>query len=331
VHDFPAAFEMNEDLQNEVEAINSIYGDDSLVATGEQNVFVLRLCQHDTSLRVSFPPDYPSTPPSVLGTESSGDRSRKGDAAHIVDVFRDVLGRLYQPGEVCLFDVIEEVNSSLPASEEQQVVDYADLSENERRKDTTTPTIGDTPHIEQEVPWTLSEVVVEMKSVFIARAAPVSSPDQAKRYLQHLLDNDKKVRSATHNITAWRIKGENAVTYQDCDDDGETAAGGRVLHLMQLMDIWNVMVVVTRCKLLQHYPTQSRLPLREVTRSSSTSTVLRKHGYIAIADSLIVTGYGGHQLGPKRFSIINTVARDSFVKGGFVQEDTSVTKKKGKR
>jgi len=257
-------------------------------ATGEQNVFVLRLCQHDTSLRVSFPPDYPSTPPSVLGTESSGDRSRKGDAAHIVDVFRDVLGRLYQPGEVCLFDVIEEVNSSLPASEEQQVVDYADLSENERRKDTTTPTIGDTPHIEQEVPWTLSEVVVEMKSVFIARAAPVSSPDQAKRYLQHLLDNDKKVRSATHNITAWRIKGENAVTYQDCDDDGETAAGGRVLHLMQLMDIWNVMVVVTRW-------------------------------------------YGGHQLGPKRFSIINTVARDSFVKGGFVQEDTSVTKKKGKR
>jgi len=55
---------------------------------------------------------------------------------------------------------------------------------------------------------------------------------------------------------------------------------------MQLMDLWNVMVVVTRW-------------------------------------------YGGHQLGPKRFSIINTVARDAFVKGGFVKEEPS-TKKKGK-
>ncbi len=42
-------------------------------------------------------------------------------------------------------------------------------------------------------------------------------------------------------------------------------------------------------------------------------------------------GYGGHQLGPKRFSIINTVARDAFVKGGFVQEDGAASKKKGKR
>ncbi|PVH77160.1 UPF0029-domain-containing protein [Cadophora sp. DSE1049] len=278
---------MNEELQNEVEAINSIYGDDSLVATSEQNVFVLQLHQHDTSLRVRFPPDYPFTPPSVLGTESSGGHSRKGDAAHIVDVFRNALGRLFQPGEVCLFDVIEEVNSSLPAPDEARTVEVVDSPENQSHMG-TTPTIEDSSPIEQHVPWTLSEVVVEMKSVFIARAAPVSSPDQARLYLQHLLDSDKKVRSATHNITAWRIKGDNGVTYQDCDDDGETAAGGRVLHLMQLMDIWNVMVVVTRW-------------------------------------------YGGHQLGPKRFSIINTVARDSFVKGGFVQEESSVTKKKGKR
>ena len=36
------------------------------------------------------------------------------------------------------------------------------------------------------------------------------------------------------------------VIVQDSDDDGETAAGGRLLHLMQLMDVWNVVVVVTR-------------------------------------------------------------------------------------
>ncbi|KAL2059945.1 hypothetical protein VTL71DRAFT_10100 [Oculimacula yallundae] len=278
---------MNEDLQNEIEAINSIYGDNSLAAIGQDDVFVLQLTQHDTSLRLSFPPDYPAAPPAVLGVESSGGHTRKGDAAHIVDAFRDALGRLYQPGEVCLFDVIEEVNSILHTVNEEPVLEGE-----------SSPGLGSSIGIddatksesqtEGNVPWTLSDIVVEMKSVFIARAAPVSSPDQAKRYLQHLLDNDKKVRSATHNITAWRITGDNGVTYQDCDDDGETAAGGRVLHLMQLMDVWNVMVVVTRW-------------------------------------------YGGHQLGPKRFSIINSVARDAFVTGGFVQEDSTAAKKKGKR
>lgn len=276
---------MNEDLQNEVEAINSIYGESSLVATEEPGIFILHLPQHATSLKLQFPTDYPSSPPSVLGSHSSGEHTRKGAAAHVVDVFRDVLGKFFQPGEVCLFDAIEEVNSLLPAEEEQEVEEEENpqqLSLANLAMQASTNYAG----ASEEPPWALSDVVVELKSVFIARAAQVSSPDQAKNYLQYLLDTDKKVRLATHNITAWRIKGENGVTYQDCDDDGETAAGGRVLHLMQLMELWNTMVVVTRW-------------------------------------------YGGHQLGPKRFSIINTVARDAFVKGNFVEETTS--KKKGKR
>lgn len=34
--------------------------------------------------------------------------------------------------------------------------------------------------------------------------------------------------------------------FQDCDDDGESAAGGRLLHLLELMGVWNAMVVVSR-------------------------------------------------------------------------------------
>jgi hypothetical protein len=275
---------MSEDLQNEIEAINSIYGDKSLFTTGNEDIYILRLPQQSTSLRIRFPFDYPAAPPAVLGTESSGEHTRKGEAAHTVDVFREVLGSLYQPGEVCLFDVIEEVNSRFGSAAKQAIEneqqddgiweDGLDIADPSEKSNNGTR--------EEEPPWVLSDVVIELKSVFVARSAPVRSPDQATKYLHHLLDSDKKVRSATHNITAWRIKGENGVAFQDCDDDGETAAGGRVLHLMQLMDIWNVMVVVTRW-------------------------------------------YGGHQLGPKRFSIINTVARDAFVKGGFVKE--TATKK----
>jgi len=278
---------MNEDLQNEVEAINSIYGDDSLVVTKDEDIYVLRLPQQDASLRIRFPRDYPAAPPAVLGTQSSGEHTRKGEAAHVLEIFRESLGKLYQSGEVCLFDVIEEVNNILPSGTQLDSMKFDSLPTRENVADIAAANQHESAVENEEPPWTLSDVVIELKSVFIARCASVSSPDQAKLYLQHLLDNDKKVRSATHNITAWRIKGENGVTFQDCDDDGETAAGGRVLHLMQLMDLWNIMVVITRW-------------------------------------------YGGHQLGPKRFSIINTVARDAFVKGNFVKDETS-TKKKAKR
>lgn len=273
---------MSDDLLNEVEAINSIYGEGSL-ALDDGNIYILHLPDHNTSLRIQFPEDYPATPPAILGTQSSGENARKGEAAHLVDYARDVLGRLYQPGEVCMFDIIEEINATHTTTTESTNENYTTESEAAPDPTNEEPTI--TPQSD-EPEWVLSDVVVELKSVFIARSAPVHSPEQAKNYVQHLLASDKKVRTATHNITAWRIKGDNGVTFQDCDDDGETAAGGRVLHLMQLMDLWNVMVVVTRW-------------------------------------------YGGHQLGPKRFSIINTVARDAFVKGNFVKEEPP--KKKGKR
>jgi hypothetical protein len=276
---------MNEDLDNEVEVINSIYGDGSLTTTDVLDVYILHLPQHATSLRLRFPSDYPSSPP-IVSSHSSGEHTRKGAAAYVVDIFQDVMGRLFQPGEVCLFDVIEEVNTILPAEAIQDAEEKEEPNQQAVDYSINATSANDTKH-DEVPPWVLSDVVIELKSVFVARAAQVSSTDQAKQYLQHLLNTDKKVRSATHNITAWRIKGENGVIYQDCDDDGETAAGGRVLHLMQLMELWNTMVVVTRW-------------------------------------------YGGHQLGPKRFSIINTVARDAFVKGNFV-EDTAPSKKKGKR
>lgn len=64
--------------------------------------------------------------------------------------------------------------------------------------------------------------------------------------LSKLYEN-KKIASATHNIYAYRIYCEDKQTFlQDCEDDGETAAGGRLLHLMEILNVKNVMVVVSR-------------------------------------------------------------------------------------
>lgn len=39
---------------------------------------------------------------------------------------------------------------------------------------------------------------------------------------------------------------DSGVTRCDCEDDGETAAGGRLLHMLQLANVRGALVVVTR-------------------------------------------------------------------------------------
>lgn len=287
---------MSEALLDEVEAINSIYGDNTLTPSTDddplQTIYILTLPPDATttgaSLRIQFSPSYPDEPPSVLGTHSSGASTKPGAAARDLALFRNALGDVYEPGAVCLFDAIEKAKDLLSSS--TSTSDPTPDSDEPEGAQPEPPTGSPTRHDElllggETPPWTLSPPLTELKSTFIARCAPVSSPAQAARYLQHLLATDKRVRGATHNITAWRIKGENGTAYQDCDDDGETAAGGRLLHLMQLMDLWGVMVVVTRW-------------------------------------------YGGQKLGPRRFALINGVARDAFVAAGLVEEGR---KEKGRR
>lgn len=280
---------MSEELVDEIEAINSIYGDGSLVQAGENSdIYILTLPEETVSLRLQFPPDYPAVPPSVISTNSSG--GRRGEAARDLEIFRNALGNVYQPGQVCLFDAVEELKrlqeeaglNREPTPDEDEAEDGKEDGTS-RFRGAADPAGDD---LGPEPPWVLSDPAIELKSVFVARcAAAVASPDQAARYVEHLLASDKRVRGATHNITAWRIRGPNGTSFQDCDDDGETAAGGRLLHLMQLMDLWDCMVVVTRW-------------------------------------------YGGQKLGPRRFALINTVARDAFIKAGLV-DDAPAGKKKG--
>lgn len=291
---------MSEELDDEVTSINSIYGENTLEehSNASPRYALIFPSQPGISVRIEFPEDYPNTPPSIPGTQSVSSNVAKGEGSYFVVLVRDVLAEIYTPGAPCIFDLIEEVGARVQqlgptqssGSSEQQVADT------DGQRSTTSQHAGlksDNDHqslrvLGEEPPWMLSEVVTDKKSVFVARAAPVTSIDQAKRYFAHLLATDKKVAKATHNITAWRIRGQNGVQYQDCDDDGETAAGGRVLHLLELMGVWDAMIVVTRW-------------------------------------------YGGVELGPDRFRIINQTARDAIVRAGLGQEVGKDGKKKGKK
>lgn len=292
---------LSEELNDEVEALNSIYGPGTLSESSDDpTVFVLTLPDEAAaSLRLQFSASYPDEPPAVLGTHSAGERGRRGAAARDLELFRAAVAAVYEPGQVCLFDAVEKLKELLelsaaaaqdqgtapaPASDHHGAGSEEADDDPVNDKALSSPAASEMPE-QQPPPWVLSDPVVEMKSTFVARCAAVTSPEQALRNVQHLLAADKKVRGATHNITAWRIRGPNGTAFQDCDDDGETAAGGRLLHLMQLMDLWDAMIVVTRW-------------------------------------------YGGQKLGPRRFAVINMVARDAFVKAGLVA-DAPATKKKG--
>jgi hypothetical protein len=228
----------NETLNDEITSINSIYTEDTLspISVQDATLFSLRLPSLDSiTLRIAFPTDYPDAPPSILGTQSVGDDVPKGVGSQVVDVVRDVLAKVYNPGLPCIFDLLEEVREALEKAEEQnttlhlhdQVHDYTQTTNpttsttiTSSNSDFTSPQHAD---IGPEPPWTTTPPITEKKSVFVARAAPVSSPAEAKAHIRHLLATDKKAARATHNITAWRIRGPNETSYQDCDDDGEVS------------------------------------------------------------------------------------------------------------
>lgn len=269
---------MSEELANEIEAINSIYGAETLKkASRENNIYTLSLANNNVTLRLSFPSEYPETAPQILGTETTGDNVRKGYGKHVLDTARETLKHIYYPGVVCVFDLMQELAVVLVEEfTEDQRISNASEEQPLGRLLTPEPTF--------EAPsWTVSNTITEKKSVFLARACSVTSPDQVQAYISHLLSTDKRAAKATHNISAYRIRSHSLnsgaeLVFQDCDDDGENAAGGRLSHLLQVMNAWGVLVVVSRW-------------------------------------------YGGVQLGPDRFRIINAVARDALVKGGWLKSE----------
>ena len=98
------------------------------------------------------------------------------------------------------------------------------------------------------------ESVVDRKSVFQGHCAVIHRVEHVDIVLSKLKEN-KKIENAFHNMWAYRIDKNNseariasksASIVQDCDDDGEQAAGGRMLTLLQILNVVNVMVVVTR-------------------------------------------------------------------------------------
>ncbi|CAM9018315.1 unnamed protein product [Wickerhamomyces anomalus] len=197
---------VSEDLRDELDAIEAIYPE--CLTRMNENLIDLKIPQHEEYVvRMSFPEKYPESEiPHILQVRSNGH-----DDQYLETLFTEVLESIYTEGNVCIFDFCTELEGILYTEEEPE-----------------EPIVQEEPEdlkVNLLEGWTASEPLFEKLA---------------------LLKSERKVSKANHNMTAWRIQNSDNTRVQDCDDDGETAAGGRLLHLLTIMDVWNVIVVVSR-------------------------------------------------------------------------------------
>lgn len=259
-----------EDLQSqieEVEALSSIYGDEWCVIDEASRIFCIKISdnveQHKLTacLQIILPADYPSAAPPIYQINAAwlrgAERTKLANSLEDlyvqhagesilylwVETVREFLIEKSQSGEA---DDHHSDNTNI-TTEEEVMEDGEDMPELSSLKLTENAHLF-MDHLDdyEMPPIKHGNAITDRRSTFQPHLAPVVTPRQVIKVLEKLYEN-KKIASATHNIYAYRIYCEDKKSFlQDCEDDGETAAGGRLLHLLQILDVRNVLVVVSR-------------------------------------------------------------------------------------
>jgi hypothetical protein len=211
---------------------------------------------------VELPRSYPST--SAPKGDALALKSRTTRAMEIERWASEAMLDAWEAarGEVCVFDWLERVrreiedaegdedegedanaDDSTASLEDELAAIAADNARRARGDDGGGE--GDATIADVRRRLTSHEPIVEKKSIFQAHVCRnATSVDDVDATLK-ILAESRKFREATHNILAYRIE-HGSTFWQDFDDDGETAAGGRLLRVLQLSDARNVVVVVSR-------------------------------------------------------------------------------------
>jgi len=251
-----------ESQHDEIEALKAIYGKD--FSMNDKQSFDLRICCDEikwwaVTISVVLPSTYPKSDPPLFevftecfsfeelqNIHKELDKiwnSSKGESVLYVWVekIRDILFEKYEQAKLFIESTEEEIKRDKILT---------DLMRDEAIEKNKQPeTITDIPVVKTDIvtPKIVSgETITLKKSTFQGHAAIVYTLDEMKAVLCKLKEN-RKVAQATHNIVAYRLTGVNETSFiQDYADDGEVNAGGRMLRLLQIMDVKNIVVVVTR-------------------------------------------------------------------------------------
>eukprot|EP00963_Diacronema_lutheri_P010807 scaffold1204_cov313-Pavlova_lutheri.AAC.11 len=204
-------------------------------------------------LQVRLPDGYPThAPPNVELQARKLDPRRK---VRLLESLQEAMDGW--KGETCLFQIVEWIRERKdewfepdagepPTHVSAGTVPTADehaFSGSGRTREEGDGT--DVPRKHVHVVWHTGEPLTDRKSTFQAHLVGIDDPGAVSDALD-VLFADRKIRGATHNVLAYRISLPTGGFSTDCDDDGECAAGGRLLHLLQVVDARDVLVVVSR-------------------------------------------------------------------------------------
>ncbi|XP_041377001.1 protein IMPACT-like [Gigantopelta aegis] len=252
----------------EIEALTAMYPEELVVIDEVNRTYCITLrSQHNARtisipLQFQLPTDYPNEAPPQFQLLASWLRGPERNK------IEDTLSEIYivNQGESIIYLWIEAVrefledfpnmltpnteNSRPPVKPKEPATEVVDEPEVEgisnlsldyehyqSKKDDSSRTCPELIH---------GEFLWDRKSKFQAHLAAVHHKDEVELVRSKLLE-DRKVAAATHNIIAYRIKQTDSdVMYNGCEDDGEIHAGSRLLHLLEILEAVNVMVIVTR-------------------------------------------------------------------------------------
>lgn len=237
-----------EELTEEIDAIQAIFPNAVESLTSE--IYNFTIPNHDdVTIQISFPLVYPDESPSIIQVITR-DVRKFPDNNYLEEQAKKILSQLFNVGDVVIFELLGELEQFFEEYEQKHEKEIQRVAEQMEKlrieemkqkllkilKNSRPPPVAQqesTPTINITASWIQSEPIVDRGSTFIAFAKKANSVEEAMDHFELLL-TDRKVARSNHNMNAWRIKGENGVIFQDCDDDGETAAGLRMLHLLQV-------------------------------------------------------------------------------------------------
>ncbi|XP_045623860.1 protein IMPACT-B isoform X1 [Procambarus clarkii] len=235
--------EDNSDSQNdEIEALSAIYGLDFHTESVEHKSYSIEIEEGELTslLQVTMPPDYPRTSPPIymLSAPWLKGFKRLELCGYLEEIY------LENAGESIIYMWVERIR--------QFMVEHGEVNEQETHDDQIATCLASV-NLEDETddlspcPEIFSgEIISDRKSHFQPHLAAVKSQTHVRQVLRKLYEN-KKVANATHNMYAFRFVPEGSSNInQNCEDDGEIHAGSRLLHLLQILDAKDVLVVVTR-------------------------------------------------------------------------------------
>ncbi|XP_046751844.1 protein IMPACT-A-like isoform X5 [Diprion similis] len=217
---------------DEIEALVAIYDKEWQTTDEENRAYGIDIRNENSVVRlhIKLPNNYPSTVSPTY--EISAPHLSESQKNHIHRLLDEVC--LANLGQNVIFQLVEKVREVLQFNFQSSAWSELESSPESEEITTVQPVKLDPNNAEYECPDILhGSVIMDRKSSFQGHAAIVHSVKQVEQVMHKLLEN-KKIHQATHNMYAYRIYRPDVNCFlQDCEDDGETQAGSRLLHLLQ--------------------------------------------------------------------------------------------------